>query len=98
MLKKKANDQTIKEAIDLFLETYKIKDKYLETSVLAQWEQIMGRTIASRTSEIYIRNKKLFIRLNSAALKQELFHGKEKIIELINEKMGAIVIKEVIFT
>jgi len=94
---KKANEQTIREAINLLLDTYKIKDKYLETSVLTHWDRIMGKTISSRTTEIYIRHKKLYIRLNSAALKQELVQSKDKIIQLINEEMAAEVIKEVIF-
>lgn len=94
---KKANEQTIRQAINLLLDTYKIKDKYLETSVLTHWERIMGKTISSRTTEIYIKSKKLFIRLNSAALKQELVQSKDKIIQLINEEMGAEVIREVVF-
>lgn len=94
---KKANEQTIKQAINLLLDTYKIKDKYLETSVIAHYDEIMGKLIASRTTEISVRQKKLYIRLSSAALKQELVQGKDKIIQLINEGIGAEVIKEVIF-
>ncbi len=97
MGKKKSNDQTLKEAIDLLLETYKIKDKYLETSLLVQWEELMGKTIANRTTELYIRNKRLFIRLNSAPLKQELVQGRLKLIELINERIGAEIVVEVVF-
>lgn len=94
---KKANEQTIKQAINLLLDTYKIKDKYLETSVIAHYDEIMGKLIASRTTEISVRQKKLYIRLSSAALKQELVQGKDKIVQLINEGIGAEVIREVIF-
>jgi predicted nucleic acid-binding Zn ribbon protein len=93
---KKSNDQTIKEAIDLLLETYHLKEKYLETSVAANWEEISGKAIANRTQEVYIKQKKLYLKLSSPMLKQEILLSKKKLISLVNEKVGGEVIKDIV--
>ncbi|SMO40761.1 DUF721 domain-containing protein [Solitalea koreensis] len=94
---KKSNEQTMKEAIDLLMETYRLKEKYAEVNIVESWAQIMGPTVANLTTEIYIRNKKLYICLDSAVLRKELSMAKEKIIEVVNEKAGARTILDVIF-
>lgn len=94
---KKSNEQTMKEAIDLLLETYRIKDKYNEVNIVQSWADIMGPMVANRTSEIFIRNRKLFVRLDSAALRHELTRAKEKIVEVVNDKAGTKVVEEVVF-
>ncbi len=91
------NEQSIKQAIAEMLETYRIKNKYDETAVIANWETIMGKTVANRTSEVFVKNKKLFIRLNSAALKNEMLIAREQLIELVNEHFGSKVVNEVVF-
>ncbi len=93
---KKSNDQTIKEAIDLLLETYHLKEKFMETSVTAHWEEISGKAIANRTSEVYIKQKKLYLKLTSPMLKHEILLSKNKLISLVNDKIGSEVIKDIV--
>jgi hypothetical protein len=97
-MQKKSNDQTIKEAIDLLLETYNLKERYLETSVAARWEEISGKAIANRTLDVYIKQKKLYLQLSSPILKQEILLSKKKLISLVNEKLGGEVIKDIVLT
>ncbi len=87
----------MKEAIDLLLETYRIKGKFQETAIVAHWEEIMGKTIASRTTELYIRDQKLFLKLSSSVLRNELQMARQKIIDLLNARAGSEVIREVVF-
>jgi len=87
----------LKEAIDLLLETYRIKGKFQETAIVAHWEEIMGKTIASRTTELYIRDQKLFLKLSSSVLRNELQMARQKIIDLLNARAGSEVIREVVF-
>lgn len=87
----------MKEAIDLLLETYRIKGKFQETAIVAHWEEIMGKTIASRTTELYIKDQKLFLKLSSSVLRNELQMARQKIIDLLNARAGSEVIREVVF-
>ncbi len=90
------NQQSLKESIDKMLRTYKLKDKLDEVKLINKWEELMGKAIAKYTSKVYIRNKRLYIHITSAPLKQELSYMKDKIITILNEEIGEQVINEVI--
>jgi len=94
---RKANDKPIKEAIEQMLNVYKIKRRYEETGVIAHWADLMGKSIANRTKEIYIYEKKLFLRIESSVIKNEILIMNSQIIEKINEKAGSVIIQEIIF-
>lgn len=83
------------DAISQYLKFFKIEEKFNQTALLAKWEEIMGKTIASRTEQIFINKKTLYLRITSAALKNELTINKQKIIDLINKEIGDGVIVDV---
>jgi len=91
------NNWTLKEAINELLKQYQLNMKMKEVNIVQQWEKIMGKIIANHTTKVYIRQKKLYVYLDSAALKQELGYSKQKIIEVINREAGEDIIEEVIF-
>ena len=64
--------------------------------IVQQWEKLMGKLIAKNTQKLYIKDKKLFLHIESSALKQELTYSKSKIIEIINNESGTDLIHEVI--
>ncbi len=80
-----------------FLKEQNLNKKYEEKRLISMWPEIMGRPIASRTTNIYINDEILFVTLNSAPLKQEMNHAKEKVIKIISEKVGPGIIKDVRF-
>jgi len=57
----------------------------------------MGLPISKRTTNLYIRNKRLYVHLSSGPLKQELNQSKAKVIELLNREAGDKVLDDVIF-
>jgi hypothetical protein len=92
----RGNEKTLKEAINEMLESYKLKGKLNEVKAIASWEKLMGKVISSRTTEIFISSRKLYVRLSSAPLREELSYARTKIIEMINNEVGEKVIEEVI--
>jgi predicted nucleic acid-binding Zn ribbon protein len=94
---RKANDKSLKEAIEQMLQVYKIKRKFDETSVIAAWPELVGRSVANRTKELYIYDKKLFLRIESSVIKNELMLMRTQIISKINDKAKETVIEEIIF-
>ena len=87
----------LKQAIEDMLELYKLSSKFNETYIVEYCEQIMGRPISSRTTEIYIKDKKLFVQLDSAPLRNELLMAKSKIVTILNKEVGEEIIEEVVF-
>ena len=94
---RKANDKSLKEAIEQMLQVYKIKKRYEETGVAAHWPELVGKSVANRTKEIYVHDKKLFLRIESSVIKNELVLMRKQIIDKINEKAKETLVEDVIF-
>jgi hypothetical protein len=94
---RKPNDVTLKDAISKMLDVYRLRRKFDETSILSVWPEIMGTAIANRTKQIYIHDKKLFLRIESSVIKNELILVRQGIIQKLNEHAGSEVITEMIF-
>ncbi|WP_316813051.1 DUF721 domain-containing protein [Pedobacter heparinus] len=94
---RKPNDITLKEGIGKLLNVYKLKGKFDETSVVALWPELMGMAIANRTTQIYVSHKKLFVRIESSVIKNELLMVRSGIIQKINERAGSEVIIDIVF-
>lgn len=87
----------LKDAIEQMLDRYKLRNRFDQSYVVAHWDKIMGTTIASRTKKIFIKDRSLYLQIESAPLRNELVRAKSKIIELINREMKSDLINEVIF-
>jgi Dna[CI] antecedent, DciA len=94
---RKANDKSLKDAIEQMLQVYKIKRRYDETAIIAAWPDLVGKSVANRTKEIYIHDKKLFLRIESSVIKNELMMIRSQIIDKVNENAKGILVEEVIF-
>ncbi len=85
------------DIIEKLIDTYKLRGKYNETMILAKWEELVGAGIANRTTKLYFSEKKLYIQLNSAPLRNELLLAKTKFIEMLNKELKADVVSDIIF-
>ena len=81
---RKANDKSLKDAIEQMLNVYKIKRRFDETAVVAAWPELVGKPVANRTKELFIRDKKLFLRIESSVIKNELMMMRNQIMDKIN--------------
>ena len=93
---KKKNDLSLQEAMQDMLKEYHLKPQFDETRVKSLWGKIMGKTIATYTSNIAVRKKVLYLTILSAPLKHELSFAKDKIKARLNEEMGEDYIKDVV--
>ena len=93
---KKRNDITLNDAMKDMLQEYRLKSHLNETRVKMIWEKLMGKTISTYTSDIFVRKNVLYLTILSAPLKHELSYAKDKIRSLINDEMGEDYIKDVV--
>ena len=85
------------EAFQDLLKSYRLEDTYQEKVLLASWSKLMGKTIADRTSNLYIKDKKLFEKITSGPVKKELQLNKSKVIALIETEVGKGIVDDVVF-
>jgi predicted nucleic acid-binding Zn ribbon protein len=93
---RKSNTQPIENVIREFLKEMHIDQKLKEVGIVSQWEKLMGKTVAVRTSQIYIRNHILYIHVTSSVLKNELLMMRQAIIEKINEEAGEKIVEQIV--
>lgn len=88
--------QHIGQAIEQLLKEYHLKPKFDEANVIASWEKMAGKPVAKRTKRIYIRNKVLFIELDSPAMKSDLSFHKNHLLKTLEAEFGKGVLKEIV--
>lgn len=95
--KRNSNEAPLKDVIDKLLKAYRLDGKMKEMDILAAWPEMMGIAVANRTKELLIRNKTLIVKMDSAVMRDELSHGKQVIIERVNQEAGFEIINDVWF-
>ena len=55
----------------------------------------MGKIIAKRTKSDYIKDKNLYVFLNSSVLRNELMMMRQEIIDTLNKRVGENVIDDI---
>lgn len=93
---KRQNSQSLGEVIQQYIKNSGIQPKLDEATIIAKWEEIVGKMIARGTNDIYLKNRKLFIKFSSAALRQEISYSKTKLADNVNEAIGHKAVDEVI--
>ena len=79
-----------------YIDSMRIGRKLKESRIDRQWEELLGKNAASLTRKLVIRNKILYVYVNSPALRNELLMMREKIIERINEEAGEELINKIV--
>jgi len=92
----RSNDQSLGDAIRDFLHSYHLEDKLNETKVIQAWGKIVGPMVEKHTHGLYIRNRILFVHIDSPALRQELSFSKSKIVGHLNSEVKAIMIDDLV--
>lgn len=93
---KKRNEENIKQTLQSFVDQKQISKGYYQTSIKKIWKEMMGEMVDEYTSSIRISGEKLILQFTSASLKQEFVFKKEKLITMINDRMGKEVVKEIV--
>jgi len=72
--------------------------KFGEMEVIAQWPDVVGRQIASHTHAVSCEGGKLFVEVDSASWRQELFYMKVDILKRLNHGAGQEIVQDIILT
>lgn len=88
---------TIGELINEFYEQYKGPGYVDELKTIKAWPKVVGPFIATHTIDLSIRNRVLFVRVDSDALRNELSYSKSLLVKNLNNEAGKEVIDEVVF-
>ncbi len=90
------NEEPIKKVIKKMLESFGFDEEIHKRRAIAAWPAIVGEYIAQHTTDLYLKNHKLYVHLDNAALKSELSYAKSRIMEAINKHIEHNEVHEII--
>ena len=90
------NVQNLGDLIREFIQMHKGPDYLDEMKIINSWKSEVGPFIASHTIDLAIRNKVLFVRVDSDALRMELSFSKSVLKDNLNGLVGREIITEIV--
>ena len=90
------NNNEIKNLLEIFLKKNNLEKGLLDLEVKRAWHELMENGVSNYTKDVSLKNKTLYVKLSSPALKEELSYGKEKLIKLINERFKKKIVQKIV--
>ena len=84
------------EALQEFIKANKLEKGIDRVNVKEAWVNLMGNGVNNYTTAVELRNETLFVSLSSSVLREELSHGKSRIIVMLNEELGKDLVKKLV--
>jgi predicted nucleic acid-binding Zn ribbon protein len=94
---RKKNTELLSDVIHQVLKEQHLDKPLNEKRLIDAWPLILGASIMKYTSEIYIKNRVLYVNLSSSVLRHDLFMSRDEIKNSLNKQVGAEVIVDIIF-
>lgn len=77
-----------------------LREEGLETPLqqkrlIDSWETVTGRIVARYTTEKFIQNQTLFVKIVNPALRQDLAMMRQQLVKRLNEQVGSFIISDI---
>jgi len=92
---KRTDAQSLDSVIAEWIRENDLEKPLLEHRVVEQWDTILGPTIARYSRDISVKDGMLRVRITNAALRQELFEQRYKLIQKLNDAVGGEAVKDI---
>lgn len=94
---KRTEAKSIADIIGDFMQQEDIETTMLEHKALQLWGQVVGPGVNRLTTERYVDNGIITVKIASAALRNDLMLSRTHLIERLNQLAGKPVIRDIIF-
>ena len=81
---------------DFYKENPQIQQKILEVRILRAWKETLGPMITRSTQKIFVKNRVLYVFLNSSVLRNELLLNRKRLLKNLNDYAGGDVIGDIV--
>ncbi len=93
---KRSNSNRIDKLIAQVLHETKLDIGLKEYELIKSWEKVIGKNVAQATTDIYIRNRKLYVKIASSVIRNELVIIKQGLIKALNNEVEMEVIDDIV--
>ena len=77
-----------------------LREEGLETPLqqkrlIDSWETVTGRIVARYTTEQFIQNQTLYVKIVNPALRQDLAMMRQQLVKRLNEQVGSFILSDI---
>ena len=84
----------IGDALISYLRESGLEQSVLDVQIEEIWPRVMGDIVNQLTRKVEVKDGVLYVRVNSAALKTQLFENRFELVRKLNEAVGANAIRD----
>jgi hypothetical protein len=94
---RRSNAQQLSEVLREYIKEMRFDRKLKEVDVVQSWQELLGKTIARYTRNIYFSKGILFVEISSPVVKNELIMIREEIRSRLNNQAGEEMVTRIVF-
>ena len=95
MIRRKS--EQLRETLRLFWrDNPELYHKMLEARVQRLWGELFGLTVAEATSNVYVKNRVLYVFMTSSVVRSELLSMRKRLVATLNKHAGSDVIDDIV--
>jgi predicted nucleic acid-binding Zn ribbon protein len=79
-----------------YRENPQLWQKILEVRIQRAWSETLGPMVMQSTQNLYVKNRVLYVSLNSSVLRNELLLNRKRLLKNLNEYAGSEVIRDIV--
>ncbi len=87
--------KSLDELLNRFLREEGLETPLLQQRVVNAWEQVAGPMVARYTTEKFVKNQMLFVKITNPALRQDLSMMRAQLVKRLNAAVGSSVVTDV---
>ncbi len=93
----KRDVKSLSDLLQMVLRKEGFETPLLQRRLVASWDAVVGPTISHYTSDKFIKNQTLFVKINNPALRQDLSMMRQKLVQRLNSQVGSFIISDIKF-
>lgn len=93
----KRDVKSLSDLLQMVLRKEGFETPLLQRRLVASWDAVVGPAISRYTSDKFIKNQTLFVKINNPALRQDLSMMRQKLVQRLNSQVGSFIISDIKF-
>ena len=91
----KRDVQSITDILNKLLREEGLEMPLMQKRLIDSWETVTGSIVARYTTEKYIKNQTLYVKIANPALRQDISMMRTQLVKRLIDQVGSFVIREV---
>ena len=96
-MRRKRVPRSLRSVISDVVGEFGIEGKLQEGRIIATWQDIVGERIGREVERVWVKNRKLIVRIKSPVWRQELHLNRRSWTDRLNAELGSELVDEIVF-